>query len=301
MLDQLSVDDLKQRLQDKEQTVAKLTAYLEQAAEKLNALKAQKTAPRPAQAFDAESVHRQLELCKQLQAAVDEWQELGVSSAIEGLSQKMDDVRQTILDGFAAQSSPGDQDVPGFEYPSSNESSEEESAEAMANWEALKAEMLGEEAEPEETEEDQYNIDLQAELKVLVNRPIDVEESCHDPESWQEAVNLREAYIISLIRALRVVESRRRGSPDWESFEAAPPELRQQVAQLAADLQQTQRNAEVELSVERARVSRLESEIAHKRRELDKMLKKKGLNPQAAEPSGSKEGRWKKFLGGSGS
>jgi len=169
----------------------------------------------------------------------------------------------------------------------------------VGDWEALKAEMLNEETSQAENEEEQLNIDLQEELEVLVNRPPHVEGDEADRRVWEDAVDSREKYIISLIRALRVVENRRRGTPDWQSFTEAPDALREEVAQLAAKLQQTQRNAEVELSIERARISRQESVIAQQRRDLDKARKKQGATPQSPpSPAGdSQQGRWQRFLG----
>ena len=138
--------------------------------------------------------------------------------------------------------------------------------------------MLKEEGGPVEAEQGPGHIDLKEELDVLVNRPTAVDAECHDQEVWREAVDCREKYIISLVRALRVVESRRRGSPDWDSLSGRPGRrFAGDVAQLTADLQQTLRNAEVELSIERARISRQESLIAQQRREIEKALKKQGI------------------------
>ena len=302
MLDQISVDDLKQRLEEKQQTVAQLTEYLEQAAKKLDALKEEKAAGKPAKAFDSEMVDRQMELVKQLQAAVDEWDELAVPSVMDRMSSRLENLRQTILDGLRTTTPPGGMSG-GYSYPERESRSEgeddKETGDALAGWEALKAEMLGEEPEAAKDEKDQLDIDLQEEMKVLVNRPAGVDQDCRDQSVWVEAVDSREKYIISLLRALRVVENRRRGNPDWESFTLASPVLREYASQLAVELQQMQRNAEVELSIERARISRQESVIAQRRREIDKAQKKQGANPQlnTAEPAPTGEGRWQKFLG----
>lgn len=299
MLDQLSVDDLKQQLQDKEKTVATLTQYLEQAAEKLNALKKQKSAGKPARAFDSEMVHRQMELVGQLQAAVEEWEELQVPDVMSRLGTQLENLRQTILDGLASSAPSQEPSFSELGVSLPLREAEGEEGDSVGDWEALKAEMLGEETSQAENEEEQLNIDLQAELDVLVNRPPHVESDQADRRVWEDAVDSREKYMISLIRALRVVENRRRGTPDWESFTEAPDALREEVAQLAAKLQQTQRNAEVELSIERARISRQESVIAQQRRELDKARKKQGVNPQTpANPvADSQQGRWQRFLG----
>ncbi|MCA9067910.1 MAG: hypothetical protein KDA84_03255 [Planctomycetaceae bacterium] len=316
MLDELSVDELKQQLTEKNQTVATLTEYLEQAAEKLNNLQKQTSAHKPVQAFDAEMVHRQMELVSQLKAAVKEWEDLQAPSTLERIGTQLDTLRETILDGLSQQQSsplepttPNPQELPTSTLSTahlmtssiSSESGDGEES-GLSGWEALKAEMLQEEGTTPEIDEEVQNIDLREELDVLVNRPAPVDQDCHDCEMWQEAVDARETYMISLIRALRVVESRRRGAPDWESFTNAPEPLREEVAQYAAELHQTLRNAEVELSIERARISRQESVIAQQRREIDKALKKQGLNqPQSkTDPNDSQQGRWLKFLGRGG-
>ncbi len=305
MLQELSVDDLKQNLQEKEKMVATLTEYLEQAAVKLNELQKTSGANAP-RAFDSEMVHRQMELVSHLQEAVTEWEELKAPETLERISSQLENLRATIVDGLAAQAQPGtpNEFSPGsfesgtFGPPPESPAAEPQESEGngIEDWEVLKAEMLKEEDGPAEAEQEPGHIDLKEELDVLVNRPTAVDADCHDGAVWQAAVNSREKYIISLIRALRVVESRRRGAPDWESFALAPANLRQDVAHLAADLQQTLRNGEVELSIERARISRQESLIAQQRREIDKAMKKHGIATPAQAASDSQQGRWLKFL-----
>ncbi len=156
--------------------------------------------------------------------------------------------------------------------------------------------MLKEEAGPEAVEQEPGHIDLKEELDVLINRPTAVDAECHDADIWRDAVDCREKYIVSLTRALRIVESRRRGTPDWDALVAAPHALREEAGRLTSDLQQTLRSAEVELSIERARISRQESLIAQQRREIDKALKKQGINSPTDMTSDAQQGRWLKFL-----
>ncbi len=310
MLEELTADDLRQKLQEKEQTVATLTEYLEQAAVKLNTLQKKSSAEKPARAFDPEMVQRQMDLVEQLQAAVEEWDELNAPAAIEQLSGQLARLREIIVNGLAAQStlqfpaggkSNSPAEMAGGQGDSLPESeSAKQKGDALEGWEALKAEMLEGEDDPDAVEEEPERIDLKEELEVLVNRPERVLPDCHDQNVWQEAVDAREKYTISLIRALRVVESRRRGSPDWDSLTDAPVGLRDEVAQLATDLQQTLRNAEVELSIERARISRQESLIAQQYREIEKAQKKQGYPNKSApgmDGADQQQGRWLKFLG----
>lgn len=301
MLEQLTVDDLRQRLQEKEHTVATLTEYLEQAAAKLKNLQ-KEGAGKSARAFDVEEVERQMALVKQLQAAVEEWQQLRAPETLDRIGTQLDDLRQTILRGLTRQSGgPAESGyessglTSGLTFTMPEREGSKPSGSALEGWEALKAEMLKAEVDPAKEEEENGHIDLKEELEVLVNRPAPVDPICDDRTVWQEAVDCREKYMISLIRALRVVENRRRGNPDWESFTEAPAELRAEVAQLASELQQSLRNAEVEQSIERARISRQESLIAQHRREIDK-ARKKGF-PQKSSGNGDPQGRWLKFLG----
>lgn len=306
MLEELSVDDLRRELQKKEQTVTTLTGYLEQAAAKLKELQKQSGRAKPARAFDEAEVHRQMELVKNLQAAVDEWNNLKAPDTLQRMCDELDRLRDVIVDSFADKSpspagaigsshaAPGGLSTLGLLAPAREGTGEK--GKGLEGWEALKAEMLKSEGTKAAAPEEEGHIDLKEELDVLVNRPAPVEEDSKDRAIWQDAVDSREKYIISLIRALRVVEGRRRGSPDWESLTEAPAELRAQVAQLASDLQQSLRNAEVELSIESARLSRQESLIAQQKRDLDKARKKQG-HPQKAAGTDSTQGRWLKFLG----
>ncbi len=306
MLEELSVDDLKQRLQDKEQMVATLTEYLEQAAEKLNHLQQHPPESKPAQAFDAGMVERQRDLVAHLKTAVEEWEQLQAPLTLERISTQLDALREMLVEGLGGQTESesdgksGDSSQPEpvpFQKDSHSQSEQKsDSGSALEGWEALKAEMLNEEVPQAEQEDETVNINLKEELEVLVNRPEHVDEDCEDLETWQNAVDSREKYMISLIRALRVVEGRRRGAPDWDSFTEAPVQLREQAGQLAAELQQTLRNSEVELSIERARISRQDSVIAQQRREIDKAQKKQG-NAKPTNPNDSQQGRWLKFLG----
>lgn len=333
MLEELSVDDLRRELHDKEQTVATLTGYLEQAADKLNQLQKQAAANKPVRAFDEAMVLRQMELVKDLDAAVEEWNRLKVPQALDKVSLQLDKLRDIVRQSFAnGGSSPQslashfapapDTQAMGlsssrFFKPDSNSAPARDNkttpardnktvsakdpgpqqGKKLEGWEALKAEMLKSEGIEAEAEREAGRISLKEELEVLVNRPAPMDAGSSDRDLWLEAVDSREKYIISLIRALRVVEGRRRGSPDWESFTEAPAELRAQVAQFASELQQSLRNAEVELSIERARLSRQESLIAQQKRDLDKARKKQGQTQKSGPGSEGSQGRWLKFLG----
>jgi hypothetical protein len=77
-------------------------------------------------------------------------------------------------------------------------------------------------------------------------------------------------------------------------------QLRDEVAQLSLELQQSLRNAEVEQSIERARLSRQESLIAQQHREIEKARKKQGYPNKPGSgnaPVDAQQGRWLKFLG----
>ncbi len=102
MLQELSVDDLKRNLQEKENMVATLTEYLEQAAVKLNDLQ-KSTGGNAPRAFDSDMVHRQMSLVNDLQKAVAEWEELKAPATLERISTQLEDLRETIVEGVSVQ------------------------------------------------------------------------------------------------------------------------------------------------------------------------------------------------------
>jgi hypothetical protein len=149
-------------------------------------------------------------------------------------------------------------------------------------------------AEPAESAEEQ-DIDLAEELEVLTNRPEPPDPHSADHASWQAAADAREKYVISLIRTLRVVEARRRGTVDWIALEGASEPLRRKVADLEAALQQKLRGGEVELSMERARLGRKESTLLQREQQLEKARKRRDMAGDEASEGQSR--RWLRFLG----
>ncbi|MBX3437564.1 MAG: hypothetical protein KF861_08750 [Planctomycetaceae bacterium] len=120
---------------------------------------------------------------------------------------------------------------------------------------------------------------------VTLPEPVDFE--CADRETLEQAIEVRDHFIGILTRKLRAEQHRTRQTVDWAALNNAPEELKAKLQTLEADLEDRHRIAEVELSLERARLSRVESRIEDMQRQVEARFKNAWPQGQAAAP-GSK-------------
>lgn len=304
-----STSDYETALAEKDALIHQLTEHLERAAEQLAAPnKPEKPATGGGIAFEPEMVATQQELSERLQIVIDEWQTLDAARNVQRIETELQDFRELVaahFDRTRGTQTAGDDDFgqSGFAGAMlSDENDDVGSDTAVARWEALKAQMLGEEPPPvPQGEAPVEKVNLREELEVLETRPHRPSVETATVDDFRDAVDSREKYIISLIRTLRVMHSRRRGQVDWRSLEQAPEELRTRLGERDDELQQRLRQAEVELSIERARLSRQESMLQQREQELEKTLHRRdrtpAQNPREAAPENR---RWLKFLGRGG-
>jgi hypothetical protein len=127
-------------------------------------------------------------------------------------------------------------------------------------------------------------------------------------EALQQAVESRDAYISYLIQKLRRVESTSSRVPDdWEALESVPEELRCRLEEIGERLEETLRLAEVEHSLERARLGREQARLQEMDQQLQKEFKRVGLKTEAdQQEAGENEGdsnksgissRWERLFG----
>jgi hypothetical protein len=128
-----------------------------------------------------------------------------------------------------------------------------------------------------------------------------------DAETLRAAVERRDEYISYLSRKLRLTNGRAIRLPDWESLNNAPEELASRLKDLEASLDENLRLAEVELSLERARLAREAAKLRLQQDQVEKELKRLKLDrPQAAAAAASAHSgdaenptgrRWLRMLG----
>ena len=168
-----------------------------------------------------------------------------------------------------------------------------------SNWEAMKRQMLG---EPEPVVEAPVE---ENDLSLLLNgitapAPLDLESA--SIEALKKACADRDTYIVQMTRWVRTHNSV--SVPEnWEELQGVPDELRRQVELLSSRLEEQVRLAEVEMSLERARLSREKSQVQADRAIMDKHLKRLGISSLdelediAVSSSSTGDRRWMRFLG----
>ena len=298
------IAELTQQVREHEATIDTLTEFLEWAASRLEEADIPPT-PQPAEqiAFPADMVQCQWRLTERFAEIVDDWREADTPAQIARLSEEVSTVRELATRWFDAElgrSPSGGEMSSGFLLAEmqQGEKSSSEGASSIS-WAALKAEMLGDEPPPVETDEPlatAEQVDLHEELQILENRPAPVDASRAERADWQAAVEDRERYIISLIRMLRVLQTRRRGPIDELPEDQISDEQRNRLTELESVLHQKLRQGEVELSMERARVGRLESRIRQRESEIQRILKQRDQANGSVSESDSRDRRWMRFI-----
>jgi hypothetical protein len=129
--------------------------------------------------------------------------------------------------------------------------------------------------------------------------PIDPE-TCARQE-MEAALNQRDAYISYLIKKLRASELSA-SPPDWLALEKVPESLCEELNGLRERLEQQLRLAEVELSVDRARVARDQAKVRQQQELVDKHMKRLGITSidevhDEISTKSAADKRWLKFLG----
>lgn len=285
------IESLESQLLDKEELIVALTERLEQAAEQLDRYHrtGADRGTRVAGGIPAELVERQLLLTEELQQAVERWEQMQAEAALERLESQISELRD-LMDGRGTPGRPLIPSAPHYERQSSADeeeirSTENEAIEGPAEnsadgYEAMKAAILGADDESPPAKLESYSsVEIQDELQKIepIDPPQDVDLSAADLDELRRAVEERDSYIGWLIKRLRVFESCRRLPESWEALNNAPEEMQRRLESLENQLQATLRLAEVEHSLERARLSREETRIKHVEQQLQREIRRLGL------------------------
>lgn len=124
-------------------------------------------------------------------------------------------------------------------------------------------------------------------------------------EVLREAVQLRDEYISMLTRRI-VAQDESTRLPNWEVLSHVPSELRYELENLRQQLQQKLRIAEIDLSLQRARLAREDAKLQTKADHVARQMRQMGLSADegsqtqtatSGRPSESQQGRrWLQFL-----
>ncbi len=267
---------------------------------------------RPAGA-PSEMMEQQRQLIKNLSTVTELWGDIQPRDAFGRLEARLDHMRTLLESAIGSGLAPGEvvAESPEARVESTEESSpppeqddaspgdshqdEETTEELLSGWEAMKAQLLSGNGEssaepagnapptndepllPEDPPTDDTAEAAAAEPPVSLGddvelpQPVDFESAGR--EELEHAIDVRDQFIGFLTRRLRSEQHRTRETTNWEDLNNAPEELRERLQNLEADLEDRLRIAEVELSLERARLSRVQSRTEEMQRQIEARLR----------------------------
>ena len=331
---EMNVEELQDRLTNREELVTELTDRLEQAAEQLDRLK-RSGADRGGRVLGGippELIDQQRTLTADLQNAVQQWDEMQPTDLLVRVEMQVTELRDLIVDRLSNVSPaiPHLNDLTAIEPAASGAKPIESSRDAnpetseLSSYEAFKAGLLdsSQDAPPPSaqatsidpagsTESETPVVDEQSTTEKpeeisAVDPPATIDLETADVETLRDAVDQRNSYIAYLVRKLRVAESATRPAGNWHDLESVPDELRSRLEELETSLQESLRKAEVETSLERARLGREAARLESVSNQLRKQAVQLGLddsedgenrNENRNEETDTKNSRWFRMFG----
>ena len=330
--------ELTQQLRAKEELVAALTARLEQAAEQLDRLRrtGNDRVVRGTGGLPAELIDEQKALTGELQRAVEQWEDMQAAATLGRLEIQISELRDLIA-GQVAGGSP--QPVAsrfgiGSEArkscrtasqkpPENSQQGEPDGGQSLkagdaglnrqAGWAGppTAAEILSQEDactsagddEPHAGEPSHGDAPTFGDVKP----PAAIDFFSADAGQLCKAIEDRDVYIAHLLRQLRASKAVVKMPTDWNALNNTPADLQARLQQLEKQLDDQLRVAEVELSLERARLGREAVKLHQLEDQVQKNMRLLGLNPNdgsapqqaevatASPDTGGK--RWLRMLG----
>ena len=269
-------------------------------------------------------VEDQQSLIDELREAVVQWQDLQAASALGRVECQLSELRDLVANNLIHTQAPAGEigAAPGIfspappaawsSAPGRLEDRHPPAAEPpqAGSWEARKAAMLaGDDAEPAATScTPLAAIEFApTEVEVLSAAPAGFEVALASLDELREAVVERDLHIQQLTERLHAFQSVPVPPIHLPSMEGLPDEQRRYLQAWEAQLQDRLRKAEVELSMERARLARDEIALRHQCEQLNKDRRKRAGDAQdsvddeaeaaAQNPRGSVSNRrWLSFF-----
>ncbi|MCC7421340.1 MAG: hypothetical protein IT428_13735 [Planctomycetaceae bacterium] len=289
-----TISHLEELLTEKDQLGTALTVQLEEAAERIDRLQRQGN-DRGARgggigSIPVEMLEEQRNIAENVERFVVQWEEAQPTAALARIEMQLIELRELVVSQSGG-GSPSSETAPH---------AAQQSASSLAGWEAMKANLL-QGNEPEEVVEsaEPAEEDLEAEITIPPPNPVPPDA---DTRILHLAIEQRDAYIAALQQAMQRAELRHRKAAVLGGGDDVPESLQHRLAELEHIFQEQQRLAEVELSLERARLGREEMRLRHVDETLTRELKRLGVQsgkPAAERPTeeAGRNARWRRILG----
>ena len=334
------IHTLQDSLKERDQIVQMLTQRLEQAADQLDRMQRTGGGRGGATAgISPELIENQQTLAGQMTQLLGQWEELQAAEMLTRIESRLNDLHDLVSTGSggssrasAIGSTPTSNQKDGANSSSENSSNSSDIAPtkpATMGWEAIKAAVMAGESINLETvshspprheaaHESVFTESIASERSdspTLSEPPLPIDFDSADHQQLCDAIRDRDEFISLLLRRLSSPDANTE-FPDWEQLNRVPEDLQHELLSLRDRLQDKLRVAEVDLSLQRAKLAREDARLTIKANQLAQQMKKLGLAPDEPssnaggtralnEGSGAAQGRrWLQFLqrsGGSGS
>ncbi len=327
------IHTLQDSLKERDQIVQMLTQRLEQAADQLDRVQRSGGGRGGATAggIPPELIENQQTLAGQMTQLLSQWEELQAAEMLSRIESRLNDLHDLVASGAAdparvnATGSIPAQDEPDRE-PQRSEVKSDGSVRsgvvvdkpASVGWEAIKAAiMAGENVDLEtashsvpqhvaadESVAPEFVASERSDSPTFSEPPLPVDFDSADHQQLCDAIRDRDEFISLLLRRLSSPDANTK-FPDWEQLNRVPEDLQHELLSLRDRLQDKLRVAEVDLSLQRAKLAREEARLTIKANQLAMQMKKLGLAPDEPSPNagGIREGsgaaqsrRWLQFL-----
>lgn len=337
--------DLQARLEDRERLVEELTNRLEQAAEQLDRLQrsgAGRGGRSAGGGVPPELLDQQKSLTEELRQAVQNWEDMQPTVLLSRLEMQLGELRDMMQGGLqfsahpmngqpaagapSAGSAPPEKDEPSPSTAPEGDLSElsiyEQFKRGLDLSDAPAPPPKPQFAESQPAEEPASAAAGESESEVeppppplaqipSVEPPEPVDFETADEQALRDAVDQRDSFIVYLLKRLRTHETVARPNGDWRALEDKPGELAVRLEEYEKQLEEMLRLAEVETSLERARLGREAADLEVQRHQIQSVMahletqaeaeaeaedEDDGEEPQTGE-SKKRSSRLRRFLG----
>lgn len=329
--------ELEDALHERDMVVQMLTQRLEQAADQLDRMQRTGTDRRGTSlaGIPPELMEGQQTLLDQMNRMLGEWEEIQAGPMLNRIESQIAELKDLVSAGPSVSRSENTRSTDGGRPKTDAASSvikpalrrvEDLVAAKSSDWEVIKAAMLANEElnSPPPVQTTESSTTASASSPGIHGTSESLSESVLDDlppqlpetpayvdvdqvgiEDLREAVQLRDDYISMLTRRV-VAQDQATRFPDWDALSHVPSELRYELENLRQQLQQKLKIAEIDLSLQRARLAREDSKLQTKAEHVARQMRQMGLSTDDASPAatatpnriadGQQGRRWLQFL-----
>lgn len=255
--------ELQQQLQEKEQLIVALTDRLEQAAEQLDRQRrtgADRGRRGGGTGFAPELMEDHRSVLEDLKQVIGRWEDMQAATTLGRLESQVADMRDLLTNYVKTGAPTGARSGEQQGHAASHQK-----ASSASWWESQKASLLGLPPGPETAPSPTPAVtseDLNFDNLNLPDLPLAVDYQTLTLEEAQQAIRERDQIITQLHEPLVLLQAQGKLPKNLNNLQDAPEAVKQVIQALEAKWEQKFRQAELDLSLERARVARAQAALS---------------------------------------